>query len=167
MVGGENLFGLSAASVALVALALALLAVGGAVYLLARQQRLAAQYRHLVTGTSGGNLEGMLNDHIAQVRETAVQAQAADQLAHHLQEKSSHSLRHVGVVRFNPFHNTGGDQSFALALADDHGDGLVLSSLYARDVTRVYAKPLNQWGSTYSLTEEERQAIARARETAS
>jgi len=163
---GESLFSSSAGSVAVVAVVLALLALGGVVALLARQQRLIGQYEHLMRGTSGGNLEAMLNDHISRVRDTADQVEAVDRLAHRLEEAARFSLQRVGMVRYNPFHDTGSDQSFAIALADGQGNGLVLSSLHARDVTRVYAKPLVAWGSTYSLADEEKQAIARAREVA-
>jgi len=162
MSGAESLFGTSAGTMAVVALLLALLALVGVVFMLARQQRLLGQYQHLMTGTSGGNLESMLHDHVAQVRETAAQVEAVDQLARRLEKSGYFSLQHLGVVRYNPFQDTGGDQSFAIALVDGHGNGVVLSSLHARDVTRVYAKPLSKWESTYSLTDEEKQAIALA-----
>jgi hypothetical protein len=147
---------------AVVALILALLAMAGMVIMLARQQRLLGQYQHLMMGTSGGNLESMLNEHIAQVRATADRVESVDQLAHRLEKAAYFSLQHLGVVRYNPFSGTGGDQSFAIALVDGHGNGVVLSSLHARDLTRVYAKPLQKWESTYSLTDEEKQAIALA-----
>ncbi len=162
MSGAESLLGSSAGILALVSLLLALLGLGGVVFLLARQQRLLGQYQHLMAGTSAGNLEKALNDHVAQVRETATLAEAVDHLARRLEQDAYFHLQHMGVVRYNPFHDTGGDQSFAIALVDGHGNGVVLSSLHARDVTRVYAKPLRAWESTYSLTDEERQAIALA-----
>jgi hypothetical protein len=73
------------------------------------------------------------------------------------------ALQHVGVVRFNPYHDTGGDYSFAVALLDGSGNGVVLTGLYHRDRCRVYAKPVGGWESTYELIDEERQAIAEAR----
>jgi hypothetical protein len=162
MSGGESLFSSGAGTIAVVALVMALLALGGAVFMLARQQRLLGQYQHLMTGTSGGNIEAVLNDHIAQVRATATHVQAVDELAQRLEKAAYFSLQHLGVVRFNPFHDTGGDQSFAIALVDGHGNGVVLSSLHGRDMTRVYAKPLQKWESAYQLTEEEKRAIALA-----
>ena len=162
MSGAENLFSSSAGSIALVALILALLALGGVVFLLARQQRLLGQYQHLMTGTSGGNLEELLNDHIGQVHKTAARVEAVDRLARRLEKAAYFSLQHLGVVRFNPFQDTGGDQSFAIALVDGHGNGVVLSSLHGRGATRVYAKPLQKWESVYSMTDEEKQAIALA-----
>jgi hypothetical protein len=162
MSGGESLFSSSAGTIAVVALALALLALGGVVLLLARQQRLLGQYQHLMMGTSGGNLESMLNDHVAEVRSVAERVSAVEQLTRRLEKSGFYSFQHLGVVRFNPFHDTGSDQSFAIALVDGHGNGVVLSSLHARDTTRVYAKPLQKWESNYSLTDEEKQAIALA-----
>lgn len=159
MSGAENLFSSSAGSIAAVALVLSLVALAGLVFMLSRQQRLLGQYQHLMAGTSGGDLEAILNDHIAEVRHTAARLEVVDDLAQRLKESSYLNLQHMGIVRYNPFQSTGGDQSFAVAMADGRGNGVVLSSLHARDVTRVYAKPLVEWGSTYSLTEEEKQAI--------
>jgi hypothetical protein len=160
----QSLFGSSAGTMAVVALVLGLLALGGVVLLLARQQRLLGQYQHLMMGTSGGNLETLLNEHVAAVHLATSRVEALDQLARRLEREGTFDVQHVGIVRFNPFHDTGGDQSFAIALANDHGNGIVLSSLHARDVTRVYAKPLANWTSTYSLTSEEEQAIALAQQ---
>lgn len=72
------------------------------------------------------------------------------------------NLRRVGLVRYNPFPNAGGDQSFVIALLNDHKDGVVVTSLYGREVNRVYAKPIKGGKSQYQLTEEEKQAIDQA-----
>ncbi len=73
-------------------------------------------------------------------------------------------IQKVGVVRFNPFKDTGSDQSFAIALMDISGNGLVISSLFTRDGTRIYSKPLEKGKSKYPLSEEEQRAIKRAQE---
>jgi hypothetical protein len=163
MSGGSNLFSSSAGSVAVVALVLSLLALAGMVYMLARQQKLLGQYQHLMTGATGTGLEEILNDHITQVRDTAAQADAVDKLARRLEKDASYHIQHVGIIRYNPFQESGGDQSFSVALVDGHGDGLILSSLHARGSTRVYGKPLQGWESGYPLAEEEKQAIDLAR----
>lgn len=76
------------------------------------------------------------------------------------------SISGLGVVRFNPFtgEGQGGNQSFALAVLDELGQGVVLSTLYSRDRVGVYAKPLAAFASTYELSDEEKQAVERARE---
>ncbi|MEA3377263.1 MAG: DUF4446 family protein [Anaerolineae bacterium] len=74
-----------------------------------------------------------------------------------------HAVQGMGFVRYSAFDDTGGDQSFSLALVDGEGDGVVMSALYGRDATRVYAKPVERWTSPRSLTGEEEQALTRAR----
>ncbi len=69
------------------------------------------------------------------------------------------AVQRIGLVRFNPFDDTGGDQSFALALLNAGGDGVVLSSLHGRTGTRFYAKPVRTGRTTHALTTEEQQAL--------
>jgi hypothetical protein len=159
----QNLFSSSAGSVAVIALTLAVVALVGVVFLLARQQRLLGQYQQLMAGASGGNLEQVLNEHVDQMRRAVAHVSELGHQAQALETAAHFHLQHVGMVRYNPFRDTGGDQSFALVMADGRGHGFVLSSLHTRDVTRVYAKPLAAWESSYSLTDEERQAISQAR----
>jgi hypothetical protein len=63
------------------------------------------------------------------------------------------------MIRFNPFEDTGSDQSFAIALLDDARDGIVLSSLHGRANTRLFAKPVENGVSRHTLSDEESQAI--------
>jgi hypothetical protein len=73
------------------------------------------------------------------------------------------AVQQVGLVRYQAYHDVGGDHSFALALLDAAGSGVVVNSLYHRDRCRVYAKPVRGWQSGITLTEEEQEAIERAR----
>jgi hypothetical protein len=66
------------------------------------------------------------------------------------------------VLRYNPFDNVGGDQSFSIALLDANNNGFVITSLYAREGTRVFAKPIKNGESEFPLSEEEKEAINRA-----
>ena len=70
----------------------------------------------------------------------------------------------VGVVRFNPFGNSsqGGNQSAAVALIDERGSGVVLSTLYSRERVAVYAKPIEESRSPFELTAEEKEALDKA-----
>ncbi len=76
--------------------------------------------------------------------------------------ESRYSLQRVGLVRFNPFADTGGDQSFAVAVLDRLGNGFVFSSLHGRSGTRFYAKPLRNGQSSYQLSDEEAEAVKSA-----
>ena len=68
----------------------------------------------------------------------------------------------VGVVRFNAFQNTGGDLSFAVALLTGKQDGVVFSSIYGREESRFYVKPISAGSSAYQLSAEEWEAIQQA-----
>jgi len=73
-------------------------------------------------------------------------------------------IQKIGFIRFNPFLQTGGDQSFVLSLLDDKDNGFVLSSLHSRDTTRFYAKTVkNGKGDDYQLSKEEKKAIKNAK----
>lgn len=80
-----------------------------------------------------------------------------------LEFKAGQSINRVGLVRFNPFMDTGSDLSFSAALLNDHGDGLVLTSLWGRDEVRLYAKPIETHESRYVLSQEEKQALDMAK----
>ncbi len=73
---------------------------------------------------------------------------------------AAQSIQKVGIIRFNPFHSTGGDQSFCLALLDRGNNGVVITSLHANDMTRMYTKPVQGGTSEIQLSREEEKAIA-------
>ena len=81
-----------------------------------------------------------------------------------LEKNSKFSVQGIGIVRFNPFKESGGDQSFSIALLDGNKDGVVITSLYGREGNRVFAKPIKRGKSEYLLTEEEKRAIEKAKE---
>ena len=89
-----------------------------------------------------------------------------DKLKRKLVEIEQLGLKHiqrVELLRFNPYDDTGGDQSFTLALLDEKGSGLVVSSLHARSGTRVFAKPvLDGRSSKYQFSKEEEEVVKKA-----
>lgn len=129
-----------------------------------RVRGLEERYRVLVADTTGGDLSDILQQHLENVRQSMAYAAEARATVGQLAREAQTHLQHCGIVRFNPFANTGGDQSFCIALADAQGQGVIITSLHARDGTRIYAKPLVDWQSPYPLTEEEQAAIRQARD---
>jgi hypothetical protein len=79
-----------------------------------------------------------------------------------LENSSKISLQKIGVVRFKPFGNRGGNQSFAVALLDYQNNGFVISSLFIQEGSRVFAKEVINGASDHVLSAEEKEAIARA-----
>lgn len=143
--------------IALAVAFLALLALH--VRLEARVSRMLLQYQRLVRGGGGGNFEELLDRQLELGEQTAERVTELDKLHGELRDAMQRAIQRVGLVRFNPFSDTGGDQSFSIALLDAAGDGLVVSSLFSRSETRVFAKPIQGGHSKYNLTEEETQAI--------
>ena len=79
-----------------------------------------------------------------------------------LKKEGKFSIQKVGTLRYNPFKEVGGNQSFSVALLDGNDSGIVITSLYSREGNRVYGKPIKNGESQFSLTDEEKEAIKRA-----
>ena len=80
-----------------------------------------------------------------------------------LKAENAQALRHVAVVRYDAFTDTGGQLSWSLALLDDTGSGVVLTSIQGRNESRTYAKNVADWTSETQLSPEEEDAISNAR----
>lgn len=80
-----------------------------------------------------------------------------------LKAESEQALRHLAVVRYDAFGDMGGHLSWTVALLDDAGDGLVLTSIHGRQESRSYAKAVAGWTGDQQLSPEETQAVDRAR----
>lgn len=113
----------------------------------------------LFRGTKIADLEGVIFEQIKRLRQTEKNLSAVGNFCRQLEAMTLKSIQKVGVVRFNPFKDIGGDQSFSLAFLDAQNDGFVLSSLYSREGARIFTKPIVAGESKYPLTEEEKKAI--------
>ena len=124
-----------------------------------RLSRATAAYRSLVHEASGAPLGATLDAQAARVDEVDRRLGEIDGRYRLLEARSRGSLQHVGLVRFNPFEDTGSDQSFAIALLDAEANGIVLSSLHGRGGTRVFAKPIHAGQASHTLSDEEHEAL--------
>ena len=80
-----------------------------------------------------------------------------------LKAENAQALRHVAVIRYDAFTDTGGQLSWSMALLDDSGSGVVVTSIQGRNESRTYAKNVAAWASETQLSPEEEDAIANAR----
>jgi len=80
-----------------------------------------------------------------------------------LRAEAAGSFRHLGIVRYDAFNDTGGRLSWSVALLDDAGDGVVLTAIHGRSEARSYAKSISGWASEQQLSPEEDSAVAAAR----
>ena len=150
----------AAVSIAAAALVVAVVALLLAVWLVLRTRRLArlAAFQPNLPDDLRAMLEreiGRLDDLVRQVED------ARDRLPT-VERQAMAAVQHVGIVRFNPFEDTGGQQSFVLAMLDGSGSGFVVSSLHSRQATRLYLKQVTNGRSEAQLSEEEAEAIRQA-----
>jgi hypothetical protein len=143
---------------AIVLLVIALALVWALLRLRAVTRRLDA----LTRGADGKDLEGVLGEHLDEVHRLRTEVATIAGRTGTLEQDGRLSLQRVGFVRYNPFEDTGGNQSFALAILDADLDGFVMSSLHARGATRVYAKAVNGGRSDGALSHEEAEALRQA-----
>ena len=154
---GEHLEGVVSVLLVGFVVAIAVCAV-----LLWRVGRLSRRLEQLTRGSDEGNLEAVLGQHLERVRKVVRDVDDIGSRTATLERDIRRSLGRVGLGRFNPFEDTGGNQSFALAIVDSAGDGFVVSSLHARQGTRVYAKSVSKGTAEAALSDEESAALQQA-----
>ncbi|MDD5463686.1 MAG: DUF4446 family protein [Candidatus Moranbacteria bacterium] len=117
----------------------------------------------LFSGKKAVDLESILLAHTEEISAIDKEIQELFEISNKIHNLSQRSLHKVGIIRFNPFKDIGGDQSFAIALLDGKDCGITISSLHTREGTRIYSKPITKGESEkYTLTEEEKAAIKSA-----
>jgi hypothetical protein len=126
------------------------------------KKKVYKRYYNLIADFEEKNLDYMLNklrDRLNDLEQNFIGLEKANKI---LQENLTYAIQHVGVVRYNAFHDIGSDLSFSIALLDKHANGVVITSIYGREESRIFAKPIRNKRSTYRLTEEENEAITKA-----
>jgi hypothetical protein len=127
-----------------------------------RLNRMVNHYNRLFSGTSFGTFEEAMDRYVGRLEETVSQVDSLNQLCRAVETDLNGTIQRVGIVRFNPFADVGSDQSFAVALLDGNGSGIILSSLFSRASTRLFAKAIVDGKSSHPLTDEERAAVDQA-----
>ena len=123
---------------------------------------LQRRFTAALSSTQGDSLEKVLSDYLERVRGAESHLEKLDEAYRRLAATGSLASQKISIVRFNPFGDTGGDQSFVLAVLDAHNSGYVITSIHGREGTRVYVKPIDYAKSKYPLSEEEKQALKQA-----
>lgn len=120
----------------------------------------------MVGGESGQSMEEMLLSHIEETRRVAEENAKLREENARIDALLKTAITKVGVVRFSAFQDMGSDLSYAVALLDAHNNGVVFSSIFAREDSRSYVKPIEDGRSTYTMTKEEEQALKHAIDSA-
>jgi hypothetical protein len=145
---------------AVVGLTIALLALLVLALIQARRiGKLRRRLDGLTRGADGASLGAVLESHVDRIYDVARELDDLSARSAMVEAAGRRAIQRVGLVRFNPFEDTGGNQSFALAMTDVSGNGFIVSSLHTRTGTRVYAKAVSDGRSDGALSEEETEAL--------
>lgn len=100
-----------------------------------------------------------IDDILSSFKEMEVKFKKLEALVHEFENQSASSFQKTGIVRFNPFPEVGGNQSFSLCLLNKHNDGFLITSFYTREGSSVYGKSVKNGESEHNLSDEEKEAI--------
>lgn len=125
--------------------------------------KLRKSYKEFMTRLGNGDsVDEMLKKYMDSVDKVDEKSKELISYCNKLDTEKGRCLQKIGLIRYNAFRDTGSDLSFALAILDEYNTGIVLNGIYSREMSNIYAKPVNCGTSSYTLSEEERQAIQKA-----
>jgi hypothetical protein len=141
--------------------------LGVLTYYLVLQNRFFAE---LTKGVSKHDLKTILKNIAASLKSVGTELNDIDEVISEMKKRDLDHFQKIGFIRYNPFSDTGGDQSFCLCILNDQNSGVLLTSLHSREQTRIYAKQIHKGaceGSTMSKEEEEAliQAVGKKKKT--
>ncbi len=126
-------------------------------------KRLIEYYTKLMESYPGGNLEHILQQITSNEEEAKRDLQDLTSRVEVLEGKMPYRLSKMALVRYKAFPDVGGDMSFSLAALNEMGNGFVVTAIHGRSDNRVYGKAIENYTSEHQLSEEEKEAIARAK----
>ena len=133
------------------------------IILMAKLSSLNKKYKKFLEKLgNGNNIEEDLETYMYRVEKVEKQNAEIANYVKTLDEDLTRCIQKVGIVRYNAFKDTGSDLSFTLALLDEHNDGVVLNGIYSREMSNIYAKPVKNGESSYTMSEEEKMAVQKA-----
>lgn len=125
--------------------------------------KLNKKYKDFMKKLSNGkNIEEDLENYLYKVKKVEEQNANISNDIKELNKDLTTCIKKIGIVRYSAFQDTGSDLSFTLAMLDENNNGVVLNGIYSREMSNIYAKPINNGKSSYILSEEEKEAIQKA-----
>ncbi len=124
---------------------------------------LARKYRSIFKKTNSVSVDEVLLSLIKATEELESGAREHEQVLSAHDARIRASIKRAEVIRFNAWDDIKGEQSFTTGFINENGDGVIVSSMYARDKTSIFAKPVTAWTTTQTLTEEEKQLLETAK----
>lgn len=126
---------------------------------LIKVRKLRSMYKKFLGGSRKSSIEEMLLDHHNYVRSIDERYSEVQSEIRRLYEKNAFAIQKIGMIRYNPFDNVGGNLCYALALLNDHNNGVIINTIYGRDGSYNYGKPIINGECEIALSEEEKEAL--------
>lgn len=136
-----------------------ILVIASVTFLLQMKKMKRRLDRFLGSGSDKHDMERMLGDFLERTEAVDEKYSRVNHRIDSIDRQLGFCIQKTGMVRYNPFQDTGGDLSFALALLNEHNDGIVISSLYGRESSYVYGKTISEGRPSHSLSPEEEKAL--------
>ena len=134
-------------------------------YLYFKQRSLQASYTNLFKTSDGAPIKGLktvIESLIAQSQQQEIEIESVKKALINTDTTARSALQKTGLIRFNPFTDTGGNHSFSLCLLNQKNDGIVITAIHGREGTRLYTKIISNAKSNQTLSSEENKALAAA-----
>ena len=125
--------------------------------------RLNDKYKRFMNGSGDVNIEELFERCLFEVNRVTAKNKSIENHINSIERNLFQCVQKVGVIRYNAFEDVGSDLSFSVALLNGNNDGIVLSSIYSRDSSVMYAKPIISGKSKYTLSAEEMHALELAK----
>ena len=125
-------------------------------------KNLIKKQKDLFAGKNARDLEALLIEQNKHLKRSENDIKEIYETLNEFSEELQRCTKKIKVARFNPFQDVGGNQSFSIVLLNSHNSGVIISTLYSREGTRIYAKPIKKGVSEYKLTQEEEKTLKEA-----
>ncbi|GAC1412874.1 MAG: hypothetical protein NVSMB66_3310 [Candidatus Doudnabacteria bacterium] len=138
---------------------LSIFALGASVFSITKVLKISKISKTFFEGKQAASLEDFIINQSKKINELGSQSNYIEEAIKDLREIQKNSIQKIGMIRYNPFADNGGNLSFSIAILDANNNGVVITSMHGREQNRIYAKPIIQGKSEFPLTTEEEKAI--------
>lgn len=121
--------------------------------------KLKDKYRKFMRGSNNKNIEELVNDYLDKVDKVKEETEYVKEIYSSLDKRVKECIQKVAIVRYRAFDDVGSDLSYSIALLDNDNSGVILTSIFGRNESTTYAKPINKGISRYDLSDEEKQVL--------
>jgi len=122
---------------------------------------LKGKYKKMMRGSTNKNLEQMMADYMTNIDTTVGRIEILNREMIHLKDQTDRCIQRFNIIRYNAFSDSGSDLSFSIAMLDNFNNGAIITSIYGRNESVTYAKPIESGVSRYPLSVEEELVLSR------